>query len=213
MQVRSKINEPYPSLWHKFEALQSYVKDPKNPKVTRNHISVLLDFLVHCDMPNVSELIALSVPGAVANHISYSNLWFLCPPGTMIVKRGSDLDNSKVLRVTNTMPPIKRIDSKGTVSYHDFSVDCEHYGDRGGHINLFQTREVFDQFEGCLPVTELPIVPLRLLYDFEEKQQAFIARGKKFWDLQGQHLQEIRDGSDIKGTLVVSRISFFLYPA
>ncbi|KAL9632751.1 MAG: hypothetical protein Q9164_005124 [Protoblastenia rupestris] len=200
--TQSRVNEPYRSLWHKFEALQSYVKDRKNPKDYRDHISVLLDFLVHCDMPNVSELIALSVPGAIAKTISYSNLWFLCPPGTMVVTQGSDLHNSSVLRVMNATPPTKRIDSKGKVSYHDSVVDCEHYGYRSGHINSIRTRQDLDQFEGFLPVTELRIVPLNLLHEYEEKQRAFIARGKKFWDLQGQHLQEIRYGSDFKGTAV-----------
>ena len=146
--------EPYQPLWHMFEVLQNYVKDEKNPEDHRDHVSVLMDFLVHCDMPSMTQLIALSM-GTNVENICYSNLWFLFPRRTMVVTQQSDLHNSLVLQVTKAIPPTKRIDNKGNLSYHNSAIECEQYAYRRGDVKMVKIVEPLKPFEGALPIIEL----------------------------------------------------------
>lgn len=204
IKIKRRIYEPYQSIWRLFQLLQSYVKDQENPKDYRDHLAVLLEFLMHCNMPAVTQLVTLSTSGATAETICYQNLWFLFPPGTMAVVRETELRDYRVLRVTRANAPIKRIDGNGKLSYHGSSIDCGLYENQRGHLRLSQSRQAFHWFEGNRHLRELQIVPLTFLQDYEAKELALISRGQKFWDLRGRHLQELRYGSNFDGTAVVS---------
>lgn len=66
-----------------------------------------------------------------------------------------------------------------------------------------------EPFPGLLPLSELEVVPLSLLEGHEEKRASLISRGRKFWDLRGQHMQEYVDRSHLTASLVVSSLGSF----
>lgn len=160
---------------------------------------------MHSDVPSVSDLITLSAPGATVDTISYTSLWLLYRPGTVVVAREADLQDSSVFQITKTKAPIRKIDVRGRVSYHDSFVRYRQYKFSKSNIKLHVLSEALDPFEGHLPIAELPFIPLTFLPDHEQKKLTLIARGKKYWELEGQHLREVQDSFDLEGTPTVSR--------
>ena len=197
------LYEPYQLLWHQYHALETYSRDQSNPKDYRTHITVLLDFLKNCAMPNVQELIGLCNPQNIVQSISFPSLWFLFTPGTLVVKQGSDLSHSRVFSLDTVKPPSKKIDARGQFVYGRLELGCQKISYDGKILSLELAKLKIAAFLGVVLLSELDYIPLSLLEADEEKRGILIARGIKFWDLRGQHLKEFVDGSYADGSLVV----------
>ena len=204
------LYEPYQLLWHQYHAMETYSRDQSNPKDCRTHITVLLDFLRTCAMPNVQELIGLCNPQNIVQSISYPSLWFLFTPGTFVVKQHSKFSHSRVFSLDTVVPPSKNVDSKGRLVYGQLLLDCQKIIYDGKALSFESATLKIAAFQGVLLLSELDYIPLSLLQADEEKRGILIARGKKFWDLRGQHLKEFVDGSYADGSLVVWFSTFYL---
>ena len=204
------LHEPYQLLWHQYHALETYSRDQSNPKDYRTHITVLLDFLRTCAMPNVQELIGLCNPQNIVQSISYPSLWFLFTPGTLVLEQKSALSHSRVFSLNTITPPSKKIDAKGRLVYGKLQLDCQklNYDEKG--LSFQFTTKTIAAFQGVVSLPELKYIPLSLLEADEEKRDILIARGKKFWDLRGQHLKDFVDGSYADRSLVVRLSLFYL---
>ena len=171
-------------------------------------MKVLLDFLGSCALPNVPELIALCKPGNVIQSITYASSWLLFTPGSLVVAEDVKLSYSTVSLVDTVKPPTRKIDRKGQLVYGDIVLDCQRVAYFGRCFEVLPCRVLIEPFQGAVSLSELKIVPLSLLEDYEEKRDRLISRGQKFWDLAGQHMKEVVDGSYANRSLVV-RFSIF----
>ena len=197
------LYEPYELLWHQYHALETYSTDQSNPKDCRTHITVLLNFLRTCAIPNVQELIGLCNPQNIVQSISYPSLWFLFTPGTLVVEQKSTLSHSRVFSLVTVNPPSMKIDAKGRSVYGNLQIYCERL-DYDGKALSFESKIIeIKPFDGVTLLSELDCIPLSLVEADEEKRDTLIARGKKFWDLRGQHLKDFVDGSYADRSLVV----------
>ena len=203
------LYEPYQLLWHQYYALETYSRDQSNPKDYRTHFTVLLDFLRTCGMPNVQELIGLCNPQNTVQSISYPSLWFLFTPGTLVVNQCSDLSYSRVFSLDTVTPPSKKIDAKGRLVYGELQLYCQKLNYDGKALSFEFTTITIAAFQGVVSLSELKYIPLSLLEADEGKRDILIARGKKFWDLRGQHLKDFVDGSYADRSLVVCSPFFF----
>ena len=197
------LHEPYQLLWHQYHALETYSEDQSNPKDHRTHITVLLNFLRTCAMPNVQELIGLCNPQNIVQSISFPSLWLLFTPGTLVVEQGSVLSRSRVLSLSTVKTPRKRIDAKGQFVYGRLKLDCQKIKYDGKAFSFTSATLKIAAFQGVVLLSELDYIPLSLLEACDEKRGILIARGKRFWDLRGQHLKEVMDGSYADGSLIV----------
>ena len=195
--------EPYQLLWHQYHALETYSEDQSNPKDHRTHITVLLNFLRTCAMPNVQELIGLCNPQNIVQSISFPSLWFLFTPGILVVEQGSVLSRSRVFSLSTVRIPRKKIDAKGRFVYDRLKLNCRKIKYDGKVLNFKSATLKIEAFQGVVLLSKLDYIPLSLLEAGDEKRGILIARGKKFWDLRGQHLKEVMDGSYADGSLVV----------
>lgn len=157
-------------------------------------------------MLNVPELIALCKPKNIVQSISYASLWFLFTPGTLVVTQDSPFSNSAASLVSTVTPPTRQIDQKGQSAYTNFKLVCRRVVYNGEDFTYQEYAEQIEPFPGLLPLSTLPVVPLSLLEDHEEKQASLISRGRKFWDLRGQHMKEYVDRSHPITSLVVSSL-------
>ena len=157
-------------------------------------------------MPNVPELIALSKPKNVVQSISYASVWFLFLPGTLVVKQDSPFSYSTASLVFDVAPPNRQIDRKGQSAYTNLRIVCRSVVYNGVAFTYEEYTVVMEPFPGLLPLSKLQLVPLSLLEDHEEKQASLISRGRKFWDLRGQHMKEYVDRSHLTASLVVSSL-------
>ena len=157
-------------------------------------------------MPNVPELIALCQPKYVVQSISYASLWFLFSPGTLVVTQGSPFSNSEASVVSTVTPPTRQIDRKGQSAYSHFKVKRRRAIYNGEAFTYREYTKDLEPFPGLLPLSTLPVIPLSLLEDHEEKQASLISRGRKFWDLRGQHMKEYVDRSHPTTSLAVSSL-------
>ena len=205
------LYEPYQLLWRQYHALETYSRDQSNPEDYRTHFTVLLDFLRTCAMPNVQELIGLCNPQNNVQSISYPSLWFLFTPGTLVVEQGPVLSYSRVFSLDTVKPPSKKIDAKGRFVYGPLRLDCRKINYDGKALRFEPATLTIAAFQGVVLLAELDYIPLSLLEADEEKRDILIARGKKFWDLRGQHLKEFVDGSYADGSLVVWFSLFLTY--
>ena len=204
------LYEPYQLLWHQYHAMETYARDQSNPKDCRTHIKALLDFLRTCAMPNVQELIELCNPQNIVQSISYPSLWFLFTPGTFVVEQNSRFSRSRVFSLDTVKPPSKKVDAKGRLVYGQLQLDCQRLRYDGEALSFASATLKIAAFQGVVLLSELKYIPLSLLEATEEKRGILIARGKKFWDLRGQHLKEFVDGSYADGALVVWFSLFYL---
>lgn len=157
-------------------------------------------------MPNVPELLALCKPENVVQSISYASLWFLFTPGILVVTQNLPLSKSEAALVSAITPPLRHIDRKGQPAYTSFKLDCRRVFYNGEAFTDQECEKQIDSFPGLLPLSALPVIPLSLLEDHEEKQAKLISRGRKFWDLRGQHMKEYVDRSHPTTLLVVSSL-------
>ena len=157
-------------------------------------------------MPNVPELLALCKSRNVVQSISYASLWYLFIPGTLIVKQDSPFSYSAVSLVFAVKTPTRQIDRKGQSAYTNFKLDCRRVVYNGVAFTYQEYTEVMEPFPGLLPLSKLQFVPLSLLEDHEEKQASLVSRGRKFWDLGGQHMKEYVDRSHPTASLAVSSL-------
>ena len=204
------LYEPYQLLWHQYHALETYSRDQSNPKDCRTHITILLDFLRTCAMPNIQELIGLCNPSNIVQSISYPSLWVLFTPGTLVVRQGSDLSYSRVFSLDTADPPSMGIDANGRPVYGSFQLNCQKLNYDGKAFSFESATLTIEAFQGVVLLSELSYIPLSLLEAEQEKRDTLIARGRKFWELQGQHLKEFVDGSYADGSLVVWFSLFYL---
>ena len=181
-----------------------YSEDENNRKDSRTHIRVLVDFLESCEMPNVSELIALCDPTNVVHSISYASLWFLYTPSTLVIRRHSHLSECVVCSVIDVVPPTKYIDEKGLISHSDQQVIYHEVSYDGTRFGLETDFYYIRTFDGFSPLAELDLVPLNMLEDSQEKRNILVARGRKFWDLRGLHMKEFIDDLHSNAPLAVS---------
>ena len=202
------LHEPYQLLWRQYHALETYSTDQSNPKDHRAHITVLLDFLRHCDMPNVPELIALCNPDIIVRSISYASLWLLYTPGTYMMEQRSSQKDSSVFFVDEVKPPSRKIDPKGRLVYGTFRLICLTINYDGKVLSYAKFGKTVETFEGDVSLSELEFIPLSLLENHENKRQSLISRGQKFWDLRGQHMKEFVDGSYANRSLVVGALFY-----
>ena len=197
------LHEPYQLLWHQYDALETYSGNQSNPKDYRTHITVLLEFLRTCAMPNVQELIGLCNPQNTVQSISFPSLWFLFTPGKIVVTQGLDLSYSRAYSIDTVEPPSKKIDAKGRFVYGKLRLSCQKISYDGKGLGFVSTELIITAFQGVTLLSKLDYIPLSLLEAHEEKRGMLIARGRKFWDLRGQHLKEFVDSSYADGSLVV----------
>ena len=197
------LYEPYQLLWHQYHAMEIYSGDQSNPKDCRTHITVLLEFLRTCAMPNVQELIGLCNPQNNVQSISYPSLWFLFTPGTFVVEQHSRFSHSKVFFLDTVKPPSGKVDAKGRLVYGQLQLDCHRLRYDGKALSFESATLKIAAFQDVVSLSKLKYIPLSLLEADKEKRGILIARGKKFWDLQGQHLKEFVDCSNADGSLVV----------
>ena len=154
-------------------------------------------------MPNVPELIALCKAKNVVQSISHASSWFLFTPGTLVVTQDSPFSQSKASLVSAIRPPTRKIDEKGQSVYTNFRLTCRRVFYNGEAFHYDEYVEEMKPRPGSLPLSALPVIPFSLLEDHEEKQASLISRGRKFWDLRGQHMKEYVDRSHPTTSLVV----------
>lgn len=87
-------------------------------------------------------------------------------------------------------------------------LDCQGVAYSGKDFEVRPRKLLIGPFQGAVSSSELSIVPLSLLEEYEERRDRLISRGQKFWDLAGQHMKEFVDGSYANRSLVV-RFSIF----
>lgn len=120
-----------------------------------------------------------------------------------MVEQDSILSRSRVFSLHTVKAPSKKIDAKGCFVYSRLRLDCQKiiYDEKG--LSVESARLKIEAFQGAVLLSELKYIPLSLLEADKEKRSILIARGKKFWDLRGQHLKEFVDGSHADVSLVV----------
>lgn len=187
-----------------------------NPRDSRTHIKVLVDFLESCpEMPNALELRNLCDPTKVVRSISYASLWLVFTPETLVVAQNLQFSEWQVFLVDGAIPPTKSMDRKGGYVYSDQGLVLRNIEYSGTYFKFQPSERLLKRFSGVSPLAELNIVPLSLVHGYERKRDLLVARGRKFWDLRDLHMKEYVDRSSSNssfavGSLFLSGASTFL---
>ena len=184
-----------------------YYEDESNPKDSRTHIRVLIDFLESCGMPNVSELIALCDPTKVIHSVSYASLWLLFPPSTLFMNQKPDNDRH-VFFLDTAVPPQKAL-NEGQFEFSGQRFKCRAVKYDGEDFYNEKHNFMIGAFDGLRPLAELEFLPLNMLEDPEKEREGLVARGRKFWNLRGLHVQEVTDDRLSNASLAVSLANSF----
>ena len=141
-------------------------------------------------MPNVPELLALCDPDRDLEAISFPILWYLFAPGTFVTTTEPDTSHQQTYLVDNAIPPSRQIGKDGQTTYGNLEIKCKFLECDHGPPRFRTLTKSITPYNGMIPLQELSLVPLDLVRDHEERKRTFISRGRRFWDLRGQHMKE-----------------------
>ena len=146
-------------------------------------------------MPNALELCELCDPEHTVQEIYYESLWILYKPGSFVVTQHSKFSHSRASLIDEVQPPTRKTDRRGRSVYGVTKIICRELEYNGIEFSFRSVVKRIRSFKGPAEVSELMHIPLELLEWHKDKRHRLLARGKRFWDLRGQHLKEVRNDS------------------
>lgn len=167
---------PFMPLVHRWETLKEY-QAKATPGPAKNAASVLLAFLT----PIIASSIVSLAQTKRTGKISFSNIWQIFPPSSIVVTRFYGVDT--ICRVVKYKQlPADRCNPPR------WSIEMEYVDWNGERCGWTSTTLIIKEFDGFLRVTGLPAYPLSFANDGEKIKTDMIERGRKFEQLRGYHL-------------------------
>ena len=207
----ASIPEPFQLLWYRYHALQCYVQDLRNPKDSRTHVNILLEFIKDYDMPYIPEIIQNCSPTRKVETISFPVLWCLYSPGTVVVTNLSNPSHSQTCVINWVTPPTRFIYKDGGSGFGNIEIEYETLTLQGTspRFTTVRTLIVPVPLHDHRKLVDLEFVPLDVIEDQGALKQSLIARGRKYWNMRGQHMKEVIDRSQSTGSFGVGLLSSF----
>jgi hypothetical protein len=179
------LTEPFMVLFHNREKLTNLAEgsDPLS-----DHAKLVVDFMRN-ECPDTSKKLDDIESANPSGLITWPDIWILYRPGTVLYTIENGEREAFVVDSIHGMqkrrPSFVGRHSHGRIDLICWSVnyDGEIYG------RVWSTHCILP-FHGTKEIASLDLVPAQFLPEAETTKQDLIARGKKFWGLQGQKYLE-----------------------
>ena len=189
-----RLKEPFMDLFYNRRALIKAVEnpdyDPRDTDIIRAqaHARLILDFMRN-DFGDISRKLDDLEDETPCGTINYPELWLLYKPGTIVYSMVNGQYEAFV--VDSLRGSQKRRRSSNTRYSHsrlDLTCFSVHYD--GEIFGRVWSTHCISPFNGTKDISSLNLVPERFLPDVAAIKKTIIARGQKFWSLQGQQYRE-----------------------
>ena len=203
------FSEPYMMLFTFRSELNDSLQRHDIPQETKNHVSLLLQFLRE-EMPRTSAKLDEIKEGS-CRKIAFQDLWLLYPPNTPVYIAVHGEDRQMVVYSRNV--PEKNLKGQwGVLSLYCWSAKYE-----GAHLNRDFYPWVIQPYPGEKALDHLDLVPMQYLPNQEAVRSRLTARGNRYFELnRGPALQDyhgdkfprvFKDVSLLKGTINLQHVS------
>ncbi|KAJ7650899.1 P-loop containing nucleoside triphosphate hydrolase protein [Roridomyces roridus] len=164
---------PVECLYHYMEELGAEAETLAKDSVELDHLKILLDFIQTQFAKTIEEVSNLRPQ----NLISYSTLWTLFRPGTIIHSKVRGYDRAFELQNYWTVPCGQHAGFYQHGTYTDY--DGANYGTRMEKLKI-------PPFAGSTSIATLPFAPLDMRTRRDEIRAVLMKRGKRFQTMKGQ---------------------------
>ncbi len=179
------LTEPFMVLFHSHKQLRD--KGASIPRQIGDHVQLMCDFMRN-EFGDVTEKLDDLESVKPSGLISYSNLWLLYAPGTIVYSLENGEYEAFVVDSIRGMQ--KRQRSHNRFSHSRLDLTCWSINYDGEVYGRAWSIHTISPFHGNREICTLDLVPEKFLPDVTETKAELISRGKHFWQLQGQKFRE-----------------------
>ena len=158
------------------------------PPKEQEQFYIILNFMIHelFDLSNRLNDIESPYPSGL---ITYPEIWLLYAPGTVVYSRESGEYEAFVVHSLRGMSKRQKTHG-GRHSYGRLDLTCWSINYDGEIFGRVWSMHTIAPFQGTKTINSLNFVPEKFLPEGAKVKSDLVARGKKFWSLQGQKYQE-----------------------
>lgn len=187
------LSEPLmPLFWNRRYLTDFVEKDsianPEKDKLAKAHTRLILDWMRNENVETskkLDDVESATSPGL----IDFQDLWMLYAPGTIVFsKEEGEWEALVVDSVRGCQKSVRR--RSGQHDYTRLDLTCWSIDYDGEVFGRVWTTHCIAPFQNKKEITSLSLVPERFLPDCGSIKETLRARGKQFWELQGQNYKE-----------------------
>ena len=180
--------EPLMCLFHNRKQLTEYAESNIEPTQAKADAKIVLDFM-RADFGDVSRKLDDLESSEPSGLVTYSDLWLLYPPGTIVYT----LENGEyeAFVVDSLCGMQKRQQGhKKRHGYGRLDLTCWSINYDGEVFGRVWSVHCIAPFHGTREIGSLDLVPERFLPKANTVRESLLSRGKQFWTLQGQQFKQ-----------------------
>ncbi|CAI7645434.1 unnamed protein product [Penicillium glandicola] len=171
---RLEITSPFRPFVHRWEAITK-LRDEEQDPTTKAHVDLfyrIMDEELRVVIDRKNDLVAKGV-------ITHDLAWTILEPQDVVLSKSDGTLRAYLL--------MQALDDGGPLQNDYFQVEyIEFDGNKLGYIPITLT---VTSFAGTVPITSLPIFPLRYHPEKDTVQELLTARGKKWEEYKGYHFK------------------------
>lgn len=182
------LYEPFMVLFHNRQQLRSLAEDTSDSTPAKEPAKLILDFMQH-DFADIGQKLDDLESANPSGSITFHNIWMLYPPGTIVYS----IENGE--REAFVVDSIRGAQKRrptfvGGSSHTRLDITCWSINYDGEIYGRVWSTHCILPFHGIKNISALDLVPEKYLPEAESVKSALLARGEKFWSLQGQKYLE-----------------------
>ncbi|KAK3174390.1 hypothetical protein OEA41_001635 [Lepraria neglecta] len=182
------LTEPLMVLFHNREQLTNLAEDRAASNPLSDHAKVLVDFM-RSDCPDTTKKLDDIESANPSGLITWPDVWMLYRPGTIVYTIENGEREAFVVDSIRGMQK-RRPGFIGRHSHSRMDLTCWSINYDGEIYGRVWSTHCILPFHGTKEIASLDLVPAKFLPEAETTRADLIARGKKFWGLQGQKYLE-----------------------
>lgn len=173
-------------LFHSRKQLYSKMKNESTQ--IQHQVQLLLDFMSN-EYNDVSRKLNDIESAKCSGLITYSDLWLLYPPGSIVYSRENGEYEAFVVDSLRGMQKRQR-GQYGRHSHGRLDLTCWSINYDGEVYGRVWSVHTISPFHETREITSLDLVPERFVPERKRVKTDLISRGERFWSLQGQKFRE-----------------------
>lgn len=189
-----RLTEPLMVLFHYRKLLTQYLQDNRTKHtdmLTResiDHTKFILDYM-RDEIEDASRTLDDLESAHPSGLITYPDIWLLYPPGTVGYTTENGEHEAFIVDSVHGMAKQQRSRS-GKQHYGRLELICWSINYDGEIFGREWTTHIIPPFSGTKEISSLDFVPEKFLPNANTVKESLKARGRAFWDLQGQNYHE-----------------------
>ena len=180
-----------PLFWNRQHLTDFVEKDsianPEKDKRAKTHTRLILDWMRNENGDTSKKLD--EIESAASEHIDFADVWMLYAPGTVVfTKEEGEWEALVIDSVRGCQKSVRR--RSGQHDYTRLDLTCWAIDYDGEIFGRVWSTHCITPFQNKKEIKSLPLVPDKFLPDCEAVKESLRARGRHFWELQGQNYKE-----------------------